>query len=66
MHAHAHVERVLAGDLGDVFVGADAGGFERFGGELFVFVGDEVAAEGEVVDGGAFAAEVVDADLTKR
>jgi hypothetical protein len=63
MHPHAHVERILAGDLGDVLVRADTRGLEGLGGELLVFVGDEVAAEGEFVDRGAFAAEVEDADL---
>jgi len=36
--ADTHVEGVFSGCLGDVFVGTDTGGFERFGGELFVFI----------------------------
>lgn len=63
VHAHAQVEGVLAGGLGDVLVRANTGGLERLGGELLVLVGDEMAAEGEVVDGGALAAEIEDADL---
>ena len=52
-----------AGYLREVFVGADTGCFEGFAGELFVFVGDHVDAEGEVIDVGAFASEIEDSDL---
>jgi hypothetical protein len=38
MDPDSQVERILAAGLRDVFVGADAGRFERFAGELFVFV----------------------------
>lgn len=47
----------------DVLVGADTGGFEGFRAQLFVLVGDHVDAEGELVDIGALAAEVEDADF---
>lgn len=57
------METFLAGDLDHVLVGADAGSFESLRRELLVFVGDEVHACWEVVDGGALAAEIVDADL---
>jgi hypothetical protein len=40
VHADAQMEGVLAGGLGDIFVGADAGCFEGLGGQLLVFVGD--------------------------
>lgn len=60
-----HVERVLARRLGDVFISADTGGFEGLGGELFVFIGDKMAAEGELVDGGTFTTQVKDADLVE-
>lgn len=63
MHADPHVERILPTGLGDIFVRANTGGFEGFAGELLVLVGNEMAAEGEVVDGGAFAAEIEYADL---
>jgi len=36
--SHPHVEAFFAGDLHQVLVGADAGRFECFGRELFVFV----------------------------
>jgi len=48
----SHVEGVLSRGLCDVFVGADTGGFEGFGGELFVLVGNQVAAEWEFIDRG--------------
>jgi len=47
--ADTKMEGILAGGLGDVFVGANTGGFEGFTRELFVFIGNEMAAEGEVV-----------------
>lgn len=58
-----HVERLLSGRLDDVLVGANTGGLEGLRGELLVLVRDEVAAEGEVIDGSLLAAQVVDPDL---
>ncbi len=49
--------------MSDVLVGADTGGFERFGGELLVLVRDHVYAQGELVDVGTLAAEIEDSDL---
>ena len=46
VHADTEMERVLAGRLDDVLVGADTGRLERLGRELLVLVGDKVAAEG--------------------
>ena len=60
---HADVELVFSAVLDQVFVGANTPGFQRLGAELFIFVGDQVDAQGEVVDGGFFLAEVEDADL---
>lgn len=51
------------GQEGNVLVGADTGGFEGFGRELFVFVRDHVDAEGEFVNVGALAAKIEDADF---
>jgi len=59
----SEMEGILSRGLGDVFVGADTGGFESFGGELFVFVRDHVDAEREIVNRGALPAQVEDADL---
>ncbi|RUP52064.1 hypothetical protein BC936DRAFT_142281 [Jimgerdemannia flammicorona] len=40
MHANTHVEGILARDLGDVFVAANAAGFEGLGRNLLVLVRD--------------------------
>ena len=61
--ANPQVERILAGGLGDVLVGTDAGGFEGFTRKLLVLVGNEMAAEGELVDRGTLAAKIEDTDL---
>ena len=57
------MERVLSGRLGNVLVGADTSSFESLARKLFVFVGDKVSAEGEVVDGSALSTQVKDPDL---
>lgn len=44
-------------------VGADTGGFESLGAQLFILVGDEVDAGWEVVDVCTLAAKVKDSDL---
>lgn len=63
MRADTEMEAVFAAGLDEVFVGADTGRFKCFRGELFVLVRDEVDAAGELVDVGAFAAEIEDADF---
>ena len=52
------MERVLAGGLRDVFVGADAGSLEGLAEELLVLIGDKMAAEGEVVNGGSLTTKI--------
>ena len=64
--ADTHVETFLSGDLDEVLVGADTGGFESLGAQLFVFVRDKVDAEGELVHIGALAAQVEDSNLRVR
>ena len=66
MYADPQVEGILAGCLGDVLVGTDTGSFEGLGGELLVLIGNEMATEGEFVDGSALAAEVEDTNLGER
>lgn len=63
MRADAEVEAFLARVLDQVLVGADACRLEGLGAQLLILVGDEVDAEGEVVDVGALAAEIKDADF---
>lgn len=50
-------------DHGDVLVGTDTGSFEGFGGKLFVFVGDHVDAQREVVHRGLLTTQVEDTNL---
>jgi hypothetical protein len=57
------VESVLSGSLDDVLVGTDSSSLESLGRDLLVLVGDQVAAEGEVVDRSLLSSEVVDTDL---
>jgi hypothetical protein len=63
VYTNAEMERILAGSLGNVLVGANTGGFEGLRGQLLILIGDKVAAEGEVVNRGALAAEIVYAYL---
>lgn len=59
----AEVETLLTAVLDEVLVGANASGLEGLGAQLLILVGDEVDAEGEVVNVGTLAAQVEDADL---
>jgi hypothetical protein len=61
--ADAEMEGILSGGLDHVLVGANTGGFEGFGGDLLVLVGDQVDAERELVDVGTLAAEIENANL---
>lgn len=63
MDTDPQMERVLSGRLGNVLVGADTSSFESLARKLFVFVGDKVSAEGEVVDGSTLSAQVENPDL---
>lgn len=54
--------RVLGMDR-NVLVGADTGGFEGFGGQLLVLVGDHVDAEREFIDVGTLAPQIENADF---
>lgn len=47
----------------NVLVGANTGSLEGLGGDLLILVGDEVNAEGELVDVGLLATEIEDANL---
>lgn len=50
-------------DRGHELVGANTGGFEGLGGQLFVLVRDQVDTGREVVDVGLLAAKIEDTDL---
>jgi len=58
-----HVERLLSCSLDNVLVGTNTSGLEGLGGELLIFVRDEMTAEGEVVDRGLLSSEIIDSDL---
>jgi len=64
--ADTQMETFLSGNLDQVLVGANTGGFEGLGGQLLVLVGDKVDAEREVVYVGALATEIEDANLGIR
>lgn len=61
-----HVEGVLSGGLDNVLVGTNSSSFQSFGRQLFVFVGDQVATEGEVIDRSLLSTQIVDSDLGVR
>jgi hypothetical protein len=63
VNTDAHVERVLATELGDVLVARDATSLKSLRRQLLILNGDEVSAEGELVSGGALTAKVKDANL---
>jgi hypothetical protein len=44
------MERILTGSLGHVLVGTDTTSFKSFSRELFVFVGDQMDTEREIID----------------
>jgi hypothetical protein len=66
MHTNPQMERILPTRLRHILVGANTGGLESLGRQLLVLVRDEVSAEGELVDGGTFTTEIVDADLSSH
>lgn len=51
---------------GNSLVGANAGGFESLRAQLFVFVGNHVNAERELVDVRALSAKIEDTNLWVR
>ena len=57
------MESLLSGSLDNVLVGANTSGLEGFRRKLLVLVGDEVAAEREVIDGSLLTTEIEDSDL---
>lgn len=57
------METILSGKLDEVLVGADTSSFQSFGAQLFIFVGDQVDAERELVNGRTLSAKIVDSDL---
>ena len=63
MYTDTHVERVLAGVLGNVLVGTDTGGFQGFTANLFTLIRQEMDTEGKLVGGSLLATQIKDANL---
>mmetsp|Transcript_390 Transcript_390/g.771 ORF Transcript_390/g.771 Transcript_390/m.771 type:complete len:206 (-) Transcript_390:152-769(-) len=61
--ADADVVSVLSDGVGQVLVDGDAAGLEGLGGDLLLFVADEVGHEGEEIDGGLLGSHVVNLDF---
>lgn len=61
-----HMETILSCNLDEVLVGTDTGGFESFGAQLFVLVGDEMDAEREFIDTSTLSSEIEDTDFGIR
>jgi acyl dehydratase len=57
------METFLSGNLDKVLVGANTGSFQGLRAQLFIFVGDKVDAEREVIDGRTLSAKVEDSNL---
>jgi hypothetical protein len=57
------VERVFAGSLRHILVGADTGSLQSFARKLLILVRDKVTTEGELIDRSTLPAEVKDTDL---
>lgn len=61
--ANTEMEGILASNFRYILVRTDASGFEGFRRKLLVLIGDEMAAEGELVDRRALATQIEDTDL---
>jgi len=64
--ADTQMERVLSAGLGHVLVGANTGGFQSFGSNLLLLIGDKVHTEGELVDGSLLTSKVENPNLRVR
>jgi len=60
------MEAFFSSNLDEILVGADTGGFEGFGTQLFVLVGHHVDAEREFVDIGTLSPKIEDTNLGVR
>jgi hypothetical protein len=63
MGTDTEMETFLSGVLDEVLVGANTGGFESLGAQLFVFIGYKVNTQREVIDTSSLSAEIKDPDL---
>ena len=63
VHTDANVVSILADGVGQVLVDGDTAGLECLGGDLLLFVADEVGYKGEEIDGSFLGSHVVDLDF---
>ena len=63
VNPNPQVERIFSGELGHVLVAGDSRRLESLAGNVFLLPGDEVNAEGELVDALLRHADIVDSDL---
>ena len=63
VNPNPQVEGILAGELGHVLVAGNSRRLESLAGNVFLLPGDEVDAEGELVDALLLHADVIDSDL---
>jgi len=66
MNADAKVEGILAGELGNILVGANAGRLERFAGKVLAFHGDKMYTHGEFLYRGLLLSQIIDTNLRVR
>ena len=66
VHSQNQSQAISASKGAAYLVAADPAGLEGLGGELLQLAGDEVHAQGELIDAGLLPAEVEDADLGVR
>jgi hypothetical protein len=58
--SNAQVETFLSSNLDKVLVGRDTGSFQGLRGELLILVGNEMNAEGELINVGALPSKIED------
>jgi len=63
VNAKTHVESVFTHELDHVLVGANTGGFQSLGRELFVLIRDHVDTERELIDTSLLTTQIVNTDL---
>jgi len=57
---------IFSAVLNQILVATDTAGFQRFGTQLFILVGDQMHAEREIVNVGFLLAQIKDADFRIR
>lgn len=63
MQPHTDMELIFAAVLHEVLIAANTSRFKGFGTELFIFIGNQMNTEGEIIDSGLLLAQIEDTDL---